>query len=188
MSRPSTRNPDPSELESCVLAFVARNGPCTAYAVRRYLAASESSYWSASSGAIYPLMDKLADVGWVTVHEEPFGQRTKRTYELSAEGRRRVTRWLSPPIPREAAAHTHDPIRTRLFFFDLVGPAERRALVEDAIEQTLDVLERHRRDYAEHEARENAWELVGRKGAMRELSARLEWLRGLRDEFEGDGA
>src|SRR5210317_1087856 len=95
-----------TELECCVLGYIAQEQPCTAYTVRKRLGSSLSSYWSSSAGSIYPLLERLRRRRWILVSEEPFGTRTRKRYRLSASGRRQVERWLSAPVSHKAAAHT----------------------------------------------------------------------------------
>jgi DNA-binding PadR family transcriptional regulator len=166
-----------TDLESCVLAIVGRAGACTAYAVRKSLGRSLSSYWSGSAGAIYPLLDKLSRSGWLTFEEQPFGKRRRRSYRLSAKGRRQLRRWLMAPVPAEAAAHTHDPLRVRVFFLGMIPAEQRRAFLQDAVARTADVLCAHRLDRDRKQEELSEWDLRGREGAIRELEARLDWLQ-----------
>lgn len=178
MSRtPAAGAPSPTELESCVLGVIEHLGSCTRYAVRKYLAESLSSYWSGSTGAIYPMLERFTRKAWVEVEEQPFGTRKRMLYRLSTAGRRRLRRWLSAPVPDAAAAHTHDPIRTRVFFLDLVTPADQVAFLDDAIGRTVETIERHRQQREDVQAISSQWDLRGREGAIRELTTRVEWLR-----------
>lgn len=180
----TTDGNDATELESCVLAIIEQLGPCTPYAVRRYLSVSLSSYWSGSAGAIYPMLRRLAGRGWLAVDEKPFGSRVRRSYRLTDSGRRRLRRWLSAPVPGPVVAHTFDPIRARVFFLDMVSDRAKLGFLDDAIKKTTELLGAH------HEGREglpldsSAWELHGREGAIRELEARVEWLIEVRASVE----
>jgi DNA-binding PadR family transcriptional regulator len=184
MPRTATTRDASTELENCVLAILARMGPCTSYAVRRFLAVSRSSYWSASAGAIYPLLERLDQAGLATCHEDPFGTRQRRRYALTRRGRRQLQTWLSAPVPMEAVATTHDPIRTRVFFLESVPVAERRAFLDDAIQKTAATLAEHQADLKELQPTLSAWERWGRKGAIGELEARLTWLRKVRRSMD----
>lgn len=174
------RNPVPTELESCVLAIIGQLGPSSPYAVRQYLGRSESSYWSASAGAVYPLLDRLSEAGWLTFEERAFGTRQKRTYRLTRAGQRRLKNWLSGAAIEAAAAHTYDPLRTRVFFLGMVSPEERRGFLDDAVSKTAEVLRRHRGDLEKKRSGLSLWDIRGREGAIRELAARLAWLRDIR--------
>jgi len=166
----------PTELESCVLACIAREGAATAYQVRRFLARSASTYWSDSAGSIYPLLDRLERRGWVRAEKTAWGTRTRSSYRLRAAGTRILRRWLSAPLGDDAVGHTFDPVRARLFFLDLVPSGERRGFVEDALTGTRRHLERHRTELREKRGSLTPWAVLGREGAIRELEARAGWL------------
>ena len=181
---PRTRpagTPGATELESCVLAIIEQVGPCTRYAVRKYLAESLSSYWSGSAGAIYPILQRFTVREWVEVVEEPFGSRRKRIFKLTSLGREQLRSWLSAPVPLEAVAHTFDPLRARVFFLDMVERKEQLAFLDDSIAKTVEMIERHREEREDLRPSLSTWELHGREGALRELAARVEWLREVRE-------
>ena len=167
----------PTELEHCVLGFIAQHQPCTAYIVRKCLGESLSSYWSSSAGSVYPLLERLRRKAWVLVREEIFGTRVRRLYRLGAAGRRHLDRWLSAPVSPVAAAHTYDPLRTPVFFLDLVGDEPRREYLEDALRQTSRVLAQHREELESVREKGSPCEILGREGAIEELEARSRWLR-----------
>lgn len=166
-----------TELESCVLAILARGQPCTAYSVRRYLAASLSSYWSASAGAIYPLLRRLEQRGWIRVEERRWGTRVRRAFSLNRSGRHRLRAWLSAPVSEWAIGYTYDPVRTRVFFLDAMPASARTAFVRDAIAKTQAIVSTHRQELKALQAGLPAFEAMGRQGAIAELEARLRWLR-----------
>ena len=166
-----------TELERCVLGYIAQEEPCTAYTVRKLLSASLSSHWSGSAGSIYPLLERLEKRKLLLVTQAAFGTRVRKHYRLSAAGRRELVRWLSAPVSTEYAAHTHDPLRTPVFFLDLVDADRRRSYLEDAERQTRLNLERHRAELEALGADCSPWEILGREGAIGELESRLQWLR-----------
>lgn len=166
-----------TELERCVLGFIAQEQPCTAYTVRKRLGESLSSYWSSSAGSIYPLFERLESRKWILVKEETFGTRVLKRYRLGASGKRQLELWFSAPVSRQAAAHTYDPLRTPVFFLDLVGAEQRRAYLEDARRETESNLARHQKDLEEVRQGASPYEILGREGAIGELEARLRWIR-----------
>lgn len=167
----------PTDLENCVLGFIAQNQPCTAYTVRKCLGESLSSYWSDSAGSIYPLLERLRQKKWILVKEEAFGTRVRKRYRLSTSGKRRLDRWLSAPVSPTAAAHTYDPLRTPVFFLDLVDPQHRRGYLEDALRVTSRILAQHREELESVLETSSRYEILGREGAIGELEARARWLR-----------
>jgi hypothetical protein len=119
----------------------------------------------------------------VEVEVQPFGSRTKQLLTLTKAGRKELRRWLSAPVTTEAVAHNYDPIRTRVFFLGMISPKGQMEFLDDSIARTVETIERHREELELVREEESQWELFGRDGAIRELSARLEWLRELRDAF-----
>jgi DNA-binding PadR family transcriptional regulator len=170
----------PTELEAAVLGIVARRGPCTAYAVRKSFLDAPSTYWSGSAGAIYPLVARLEKRGLLAARERPWGRGTKKLLSLTAAGRRTLRRWLAPPLPVWVAAHTVDPVRTRLFYLDSLPAAERLRFVDDAESKTRLYLA-HVRGERQRLVREgNEFERLAARGIELELEARLAWLQEVR--------
>ena len=67
-----------SELEAFVLGLIWQFGPISPYAIRRHMHQSPSTQWSASAGAIYPLVAKLEKSKLVAagpVKADPRGKR-----------------------------------------------------------------------------------------------------------------
>ena len=176
-----------TELENCVLGIIAGQQPCTAYVIRRHLGVSLSSYWSASAGAIYPLLRRLETRGWICADEQSWGTRTRRNYTLTRSGRKKLREWLSPPVTGWAAAFTYDPIRTRVFFLDQATPAQRLDFLNDAIAATASALEQHRAEKKALAAELSEFDSMGRDGAISELQARLRWLRSVLARIEKSG-
>lgn len=171
-----------TELEYCVLAVIARNQPCTAYAVRREFQTSLTESWRASTGSIYPLMRKLVSGGEVRQVDVPGRTRNAKMLSLTAAGDRAILHWLTS-VTDALAAPVADPIRTRAHLLELLSPADARAVVnrwKDATSRTLAQVEA-RLD----EAREINHE-TGRitlRGSQLQVQARLQWLEELEAEF-----
>jgi DNA-binding PadR family transcriptional regulator len=114
-----------TELEGAALGAVARDGPCTSYAVKELFRASPSEFWSGSAGSIYPLMKRLEQRGLVASESGSTGRRGHRTYRATARGRRAFARWMTDA--ERTAAMGFDPLRTRLVF---VGQLSARVRTE----------------------------------------------------------
>jgi DNA-binding PadR family transcriptional regulator len=182
--RPTQRRPaptqGPTELEAAVLGTVARRGPCTAYAVRKAFLDAPSTYWSGSAGAIYPLVARLEERGLLSARERPWGRGTKKLLSLTDAGHRTLRRWLAPPLPVWVAAHTADPVRTRLFYLEALPAAERMPFVDDAEAKTRLYLAHVRGETQRLVAEGDPFELMAARGIEIELEARLAWLAEVR--------
>jgi DNA-binding PadR family transcriptional regulator len=174
-----------SELEGCVLGLVWLLGPCTPYVVRKTFVQSPSSQWSGSAGAIYPLVRRLERRGLLQSKPSATGSRKSHHYELTAEGRQRLTDWLGPPFNENVTGILPDPIRTRLAFLEAL-PRSRRHSFLSIVEKVL----RRQIDKTKHECQENRRKedlldyLISR-GALITAEARLTWIREVRAALEG---
>jgi len=178
--RQATPTHGPTELEAAVLGTVARRGPCTAYAVRKAFLDAPSTYWSGSAGAIYPLVARLEERGLLSARERPWGRGTKKLLSLTDAGRRTLRRWLAPPLPVWVAAHTADPVRTRLFYLEALPAAERVRFVDDAETKTRLYLAHVRGETQRLAAEGDPFEMLAARGIEIELEARLTWLQEVR--------
>ena len=169
-----------SELECFVLGLVWQLGPCSPYAVRRHVQDSPSTQWSASAGAIYPLMRRLQRLGLLQSQAKSTGERKLREYRISPRGRSVLKAWVGPSMGEEVITPSHDPLRSRARFLALLSPAEQRAWVE-AAEAALEQVERRVNDW--HEAQRHvlgkAAEFMTSSG-KRDVAARKAWLKDVR--------
>src|SRR5262245_30684654 len=98
-----------TDLEACVLGVVWRDGPCTAYAVRRELADSTAPRWSASAGSIYPVLQRLEAVGLVAATTRSWGARGKREFAATAAGQEQLRAWVPAKGASEFGGPSYDP-------------------------------------------------------------------------------
>ncbi len=164
-----------SELEAFVLGLIWQGGPCSPYDIRRQMQRSPSTQWSASAGAIYPLVGKLERHKLVQRKADPADQRRRQLYRVTAAGRKALAEWLGPPLAPEAVTVTYDPLRTRVRFLAALPAAKRRAWVLAAAE-ALQEVERRVRAWQEHDATDEAFAQFLTRNAELELGARRQWI------------
>lgn len=164
-----------TELEACVLAVVIMDGPCTAYSVRKAFETSLTSTWAASTGSIYPLIRRLTKRGLLQRVDVEDDGRGAQNLTATREGIAAAKAWLKN-VPDWAGAPSADPIRTRLNFISLLGPAARLRTIDKMIAAT-------RLSLADTEATLDAQKAAGRdtealatSGARAMQRARLDWL------------
>ncbi|MGZ5443351.1 MAG: PadR family transcriptional regulator [Thermoanaerobaculia bacterium] len=174
-----------TELESCVLAIVWREGPLTAYEIAKPFATSPSSYWSGSAGAIYPLVKRLEAKGLIRGELTAWNSRRKRTFTITPAGLELLHEWLSPPFESGAGAASFDPIRTRIVFLGALAPRMRRRFLEDAERVVHERLAELEALYEVERGEGKALDALGTRGAIYELRARLQWLAEARQELLG---
>ena len=168
---------DLSELEGGVLAIVNSCPGITAHVMRERFRKSRSSHWSGSAGAIYPLMKKLFGRELLAAEETKRGSRTRRTYTITAAGKRELKRWLGPPLPTWVASITFDPLRTRMPFLDALSPAKRLTFLREAETLLADELRELQRERRELTGADGFWEQMAADGYLATAQARLRWIR-----------
>jgi DNA-binding PadR family transcriptional regulator len=174
--------PPVTELESCVLGIVWQGGPLTAYEVAKPFADSQSSYWSGSAGAIYPLVKRLEEKGFIKGKLTPWNGRKKRTFTITNQGLSQLRTWLSPPYTPDVGAASFDPIRTRLVFIEALPKAARAQFIDDAERVVSSQLKELQKLYRQERERERHFDAISTRGAIHELQARLRWLAEVRRE------
>jgi DNA-binding PadR family transcriptional regulator len=181
-----------SELECFVLGVVWQLGPSSPYDVRRHVQASPSTQWSASAGAIYPLMRRLERARLLSARAERSGNRRRREYRITPAGRSALRAWIGPPLAPEAVTVAHDPLRSRARFLGALTPAQQRAWLA-AARAALDEVERRVRAWGEAAgARGGEWSrsarLMTRSGEL-DVESRRRWLDEIQDDCQaGPGA
>jgi len=170
-----------TELDYTILAIIGRDGPMSAYDIRKVFAQSLTPSWSSSTGSVYPSIGRLERSGLVTV-STPEGARSRKTLNITTAGREALEPWLTSITP-EVAAATPDPVRTRMFFLMLVNPEQRPEIVRSAIDATQAALdEAEQRRSARPMGSGSELRRLASAGVLFELRARLEWLRLLQAE------
>src|SRR4051812_17726619 len=100
-NRPQRHTRPHSELECFVLGLIWQLGPASAYEVRRHMQDSPSTQWSASAGAIYPLMQRLERLGLLKGSDHQLGKRARREYRTTPAGLAALKSWIGPPFAPE---------------------------------------------------------------------------------------
>ncbi|MEX1279927.1 MAG: PadR family transcriptional regulator [Acidimicrobiia bacterium] len=69
--------------------------PWTGYELTQQLRRSLRFVWPTSEGHLYREQKKLVELGWATAVDEPVGNRTRKRYEITDEGRAALADWLA---------------------------------------------------------------------------------------------
>lgn len=159
-----------------MLGLVWEMGPCSPYRLRRAMADSPSTQWSASAGAIYPLIRRLERGKLVASSTAGTGNRPGREYRVTPAGRAALKAWVGPPLPPEAITVVYDPLRSRARFVGLLTPAQRRAWLRSA-HAALDTLaERVEAWHAANSGKVPAADILTAHGRT-DVRARRSWLK-----------
>jgi len=108
-----------------VLGLVQRCGHATPYDLKRQIARSIGFFWGFPHSQLYAEPARLAAEGYLEERRERGGRR-RRTYRITRKGRAALERWLRQPT--EEPTQIRDLGLLKLFFADLLGPADVRAL------------------------------------------------------------
>ena len=164
-----------TELDYTVLALIARDGPLSAYDVRKDFAASLTPTWSSSTGSIYPSIRRLVEGGFARA-SAPQGARGKQKLTITPAGRATLSEWLCTATSATAAP-TPDPIRTRAHFLRLLSKGARAKFLTDARKNTEAALAEAEARTAQRKASgATKEEYLPGVGVEYELKARRDWL------------
>lgn len=111
------------------LAIIKREGPCTPYVVKEAFRNSPSEFWSGSAGAVYPMMKRLEARKLISSRADKADGRARRVFTLTANGRDALKKWLLDAD--RAASLGFDPLRSRLFFIEMMSAAERKKFLAE---------------------------------------------------------
>lgn len=110
-------------LEYIVLG-VLMDQPLTGYDVKKVIERGVGVFYKASYGSLYPILNRQAEKGHLTVIEQAQGNRQKKLYEITPQGREAFFTWLRSPISAKDSADSH---LAKVYFFDQLPPAEAEA-------------------------------------------------------------
>jgi PadR family transcriptional regulator, regulatory protein AphA len=113
-------NADLNASSYVVLGMLAL-GAKTGYDIKGIVDKSTRFFWAASYGQIYPELRRLEHAGLVKGTLAPTGGRKRKTYELTAAGRRALADWAAAP-PR--MPELRDENLLKLFFADVLPRAQ----------------------------------------------------------------
>ena len=165
-----------TELDYTILAIIGRDGPLSAYDVRKEFSQSMTPTWSSSTGSVYPSIARLEAAGFVSA-STPEGPRARKALSITSAGLEVLDPWLTT-ITATTAAATPDPVRTRMFFLTFLPPARRTEILRKAIEGTEAALQdAEQRRESRTPSKANEVQRLASEGVLFELRARLEWLR-----------
>jgi len=164
-----------SHLAYITLGVVSEREPCSGYAVMQAFKSSSSTYFSGSAGAIYPLLRRLESSGLIKAEKSQAGTRTRRTYAITAKGKKELAAWLTGPVPDEDVSYIVDLLRARALFFEKLEKPQRKAFVKDARERLKDRIGRTNDQIAKLPA-DHPFDVVALKSVLLTDEARLRWL------------
>ena len=166
-----------SELEGVCLGLVRKHGPCTAYQVRQQLKVAPSSHWRASAGSVYPLLQRMEDEELIVKTADSDDGRGRQLIRITRQGRAALKRWLLTGTEQELISSMTDPVRSRLFFLDVLNLTQRTTYLEELITEMEGYLHKTKDHLNTLSADDDPCDYLGSLGAVKIAEARLEWLK-----------
>jgi DNA-binding PadR family transcriptional regulator len=125
-------------LEHAILAFLEFK-PMTGYDLKKVFNLSVAHFWSATQSHIYKALEGLEKKGWAQAQVIPQeGKPNRKEYQVTAEGRSELRRWLVTPLPM-------DPVRKacliQIFFSHSSTNDEIAALLETRIQENQEYIQ-----------------------------------------------
>src|SRR5258707_2865420 len=100
--------------------------PMSGYDIKGAVDRTIRHFWAASYGQIYPELKRLEEASWITGKDASQGERARRVYTITAQGRRELDGWLHG---YETRVEMRDESLLRLFFADALPPDEALGLL-----------------------------------------------------------
>jgi len=119
----------------------------TGYELTRQVRRSLRFVWSASDGHLYREQNRLVELGWATVEDEPAGRRSRKRYSITEAGRSALAAWLDTE-PEEPHFQIEGVLR--LFFGDMTNPESLVRTTEQTAEAARAMLTEMRGFAAEY--------------------------------------
>ena len=167
-----------TELEGAVLGVVARKQPLTAYAIRKEFESAVTQSWSASAGAIYPLVRKLVKEGSLAETVKTSDRRGTVLLNLTDVGVENLIGWLKISDIKTLGP-VADPMRTRGFAFSQLSPLDRRTLLNSWAGLTREAIELTKMQISRFSDEGDITAEMATRGTELQLEARLKWINEL---------
>lgn len=87
----------------------------TGYEIKKYIEDGIGVFYKASYGSLYPALRKLSDRGDLVMSEKSQGERQKKYYLATQQGKQAFFKWLSSPIDFNNGTDNH---LVKVYFFD----------------------------------------------------------------------
>lgn len=119
-------------LEHAILAFIEYH-PMSGYDLKKFFDVSIAHFWSTTRSHIYKSLEGLETKGWAEaqiIQQE--GKPNRKEYQITAEGRAELRRWLVTPLPIEPV---RDATMIQVFFSHFSTNEEIAALFEARMQE-----------------------------------------------------
>jgi len=132
-----------------LLALLDQLGEATPYEIKQAMDKSIENFWPVPHTTAYDELARLAQGGYLSVHQEEGGRRRK-TYSLTEEGRAALSAWAADPVA--APPQVRDEVLLKIFAGadPVVFVEPRRAYHREKLAELQGYLDEVREDEAWH--------------------------------------
>jgi PadR family transcriptional regulator AphA len=124
--------PELTSTAKAILGMVGM-GTTTGYEIKQLVDKSSRYFWAASYGQIYPELRRLEEAGLLAGEDDPRGGRSRRAYQLTADGKHALHEWLTSD--EDLILELRDEGMLKLFFAAQLSEEEMQALLRRKVEQ-----------------------------------------------------
>lgn len=117
-----------SSMSYITLGLIELRGPSTPYELKAAINDSIGYFWTFSHAQYYNEPTRLVGLGLLREQREQDGRR-RRTFSITADGRKALQRWLAEPIAQRR--EMRDEGMLKLFFAELTSAEQVEALRRD---------------------------------------------------------
>ena len=97
-----------------IILGIVLNEELTGYDIKKHIEFGIGNFYKASYGNLYPALKKLADKDFLTMKEQPQGERNKKYYQATELGKSAFLEWLSSPTDFSSS---YDALMVKIFFY-----------------------------------------------------------------------
>lgn len=124
-------------MQDKIILGLLLDGDKSSYDLQKTMEKSTGYFYNASQGSIQPALKKLMSNSHVTFSEEYQGERVKKVYQITEEGKEAFLNWASQAIDLEKP---RDPALVKMYFFNYVEQDRKIELVEQYLHEIRSVI------------------------------------------------
>jgi DNA-binding PadR family transcriptional regulator len=124
-------------MQDKIILGLLLDGDKSSYDLQKTMEKSTGYFYNASQGSIQPALKKLMSNSQVTCSEEYQGERVKKVYQITDEGKKTFFNWASQAIALEKP---RDPALVKMYFFHYVEQDRKIELIEQYLHEIRSVI------------------------------------------------
>lgn len=155
----------------------------TGYDIKKKIETGIGYFVKASHGSLYPALKKFADKGFLTMKEEPQGERVRKCYQTTELGKAAFLEWLSSPIDSNS---TTVNLLARVYFFDELAEDIRYEQLQEYEAHIRQILREYKKLEKQYSAgsKENGsyYEWATLYYGLQSAQGMIRWLKCVREQ------